>query len=216
MSTQLLIVFDLDGTLIKSNIDYEGIRIELRKVLKNFVSKKEYKEISSQYRSILELVGFIEKNDPTEKIFSDAWSFIEEQEKKGYEKAILEDDVHPTLEKLRELNHIVVILTNNSRILTDYGLKKYDLNKYFDFVLTRDDVEQTKPDPEGMITLMKQFNKNKNETIFIGDSWLDAETAVNAGVKFYYLGDEGAPGTRKRIVPSTGFIEEIANILDVI
>ena len=77
-------------------------------------------------------------------------------------------------------------------------------------------MEQTKPDPEGMITLMKQFNKNKNETIFIGDSWLDAETAVNAGVRFYYLGDEGAPGTRKRIVPSTGFIEEIANILDVI
>jgi len=216
MASQLLIIFDLDGTLIKSNIDYEGMRIELRSVLKNFVSTEEFEQISSSYRSILELIDFIEKNDKTGDILKDSWKFIENQELKGYETATIEDDVYPTLEKLQELNHIITILTNNSRKLTDFGLEKYGLSKYFVYVLTRDEVRNPKPDPEGLLKTIEHFNKNKEETIFIGDSWLDAETAINAGIKFYYLGNDGAPGTRKRVTPSTGLIEKISAILSII
>ena len=216
MSSQLLIIFDLDGTLIKSNIDYEGIRIELREVLESIVSTEEFEYISSSYRSILELIAFIEKNDERGNILQNSWEFIEDQELKGYENALIEDDVFPTLDKLKELNHIITILTNNSRKLTDFGLEKYGLRKYFEYVLTRDEVSNPKPDPEGLLKTIKYFNKNKEETIFIGDSWLDAETAINAGIKFFYLGNDGAPGTRKKITPSTGVIEKISEILSII
>ena len=216
MSSQLLIIFDLDGTLIKSNIDYEGMRIELRRILKSFISTEEFQNITSSYRSILELIEFIEKNDSTGKILQESWEYIEEQELKGYEKAVIEDDVHPTLEKLLELGHTITILTNNSRKLTDFGLEKYRLREYFEYVLTRDEVTNPKPDPEGLLKTIEYFNKDKEETIFIGDSWLDAETAINAGIKFYYLGNDGAPGTRKKLTPSTGLIEKISSILSII
>ncbi len=216
MSSQLLIIFDLDGTLIKSNIDYEGMRVKLRTVLKNFVASEVFEKISRKYRSILELIEFIEKYDKSKDILNDSWEYIEDQELKGYETAIIEDDVHPTLDKLLELKHTITILTNNSRKLTDFGLEKYKLQDYFEYVLTRDDVVNPKPDPEGILKTIEHFGKKRKDTIFIGDSWLDAETAISAGIRFYYLGNDGAPGTRKRMTPSTGIIENISSILSII
>ncbi|MBY9000188.1 MAG: hypothetical protein KGD64_04685 [Candidatus Heimdallarchaeota archaeon] len=45
MPKKQLIVFDLDGTLILSKIDYMGIRDKVRDLLKNLVSEEEFQII---------------------------------------------------------------------------------------------------------------------------------------------------------------------------
>lgn len=216
MHKKQLIVFDLDGTLIQSDIDYMGVRDELRLILKDLVSKDEFDKIQNTIYTILELVEIIDKKDSTGIQFKRAWSLVEEYEMKGYEKAFITKNASKILEKLQKLKYNIVIYTNNSRKLTDYALEKFELESLVEFVLTRDEVENCKPDPEGLLFIMEKFNQNKDNTIFIGDSWVDAETAINAKIEFVYLGVEGAPGTRRKKIKADYVVENIEDILSIV
>ncbi len=203
----------MDGTLIQSDIDYMGIRDRIREILKEIVSEEEYQKISRSIYTILELVFLIKDKDPSGTLYDKAWGLVEKYELKGYEKAFVEEGVVESLEELKRRGHILVIYTNNARKLTDFALEKYNFNHLFEYVLTRDDVKNSKPNPEGIYTLMEKFQINKNSTVFIGDSWVDAETAVNADIKFIYYGEEGAPGTRRKKITASETISKMTDLL---
>ncbi|MHA1552090.1 MAG: HAD family hydrolase [Candidatus Heimdallarchaeaceae archaeon] len=216
MSSIQLIVFDLDGTLIQSNIDYMGIRDDVRKLLKDLVPPDEYQIIKDTPTTILNLVELVKTKDALGGLYEKAWQIVEDAERIGYEKAKIDDDVHSTLDKLQLENFDIAIFTNNSRKLTDYGMKKFELDKYTDVVITRDDVEEAKPNPEGLIKIMKHFNRSIEQTIFIGDSWLDAETAQVLGVDFIYFGDSSAPITRRKKIDVSKIVNKISEILNYV
>ena len=211
-----LIIFDMDGTIIQSKIDYYGTRKQIWNMLKEIMPIEDYEKIVDTPRSILELVSILSKVDRSNTKVKQAWETIEENERKGYEEACVNEDVYETLDYLKNNNYTMTIFTNNSRKLTDFGLSKYNLLKYFDFILTRDDVTNTKPHPEGLIKIIKKFEVNNNSVIFIGDSWIDAETAVNAGIKFIYYGSEGAPGTRRKVIQPDYTIERMSELIEII
>ncbi len=217
MSMQYLIIFDLDGTLVQSRINYDAIKTEIIKLIANVVNEEEFDIIRSFPRSILELVIMIQKKDSTGFYYKRAWELIEKYEVEGYEYAEIELDVVETLKKLKEQNHFVTILTNNSRKLTDYALEKFGFKDCIDYVITRDDIKEKKPDPEGLFFLMKKFSKKSSETIFIGDSWLDAEAGFRAGIHYAHFGKEQPPKSRKddfNIEHSLSKISEIIELMD--
>lgn len=216
MPRKQLIIFDLDGTLIQSDINYIGIRDELKSILKHLVSESEYTDIQNTIYTILELVEIIDKCDPSGIEFKKAWSLVEEYEMKGYEKAFVTKNALETLEKLQKSGYHIVIYTNNSRKLTDYALEKFELENLVDYVLTRDDVKNCKPDPEGIFFIMEKFSQSRDNTIFIGDSWVDAETAVNAKIAFAYFGLDSAPGTRRKKIIADYIIENVEDIFDIV
>ncbi len=216
MSSIQLIVFDLDGTLIQSNINYMGIRDEVREMLKDLVPPDEFQIIRNTPTTILNLVELVKEKDTLGGLYEKAWQIVEKAERIGYENAKIDDDVHSTLNKLQSENFDIAIFTNNSRKLTDYGMQKFLLDQYTDVVITRDDVEEAKPNPEGLIKIMKYFNKSAEQTIFIGDSWLDAETAKIAGVDFIYFGDSSAPGTRRKKIEVNKIINKLSEISNFI
>ncbi|MHA1667276.1 MAG: HAD family hydrolase [Candidatus Heimdallarchaeaceae archaeon] len=216
MKKRSIVIFDLDGTLIQSKIDYSGIRDRLWELLKKITTKRQFDELNNEIYTILELVNLIKKFDEKGDYFEQAWSIVEEYEMKGYEKAYVSKDVYDTLQTLKKKGYILVVLTNNSRKLTDYALDKYNLKNYFEYIITRDDVKESKPDPEGIFKILDKYKKDKREAIFIGDSWVDAETAVNAQVSFFYLGESGALGTRRKNVPAERTINKIQELLLVL
>ncbi len=54
----------------------------------------------------------------------------------------------------------------------------------FDFIIGGEDVSKHKPDPEGLLKAIQETGKNKKETLYVGDSLVDWETAKNAAVDF--------------------------------
>jgi len=63
-------------------------------------------------------------------------------------------------------------------------LKRDNLLQYFDLIVGGEDVAVMKPDPEGILLTIKQLLTDKRETLYIGDSLIDEETANAAGVDF--------------------------------
>lgn len=53
-----------------------------------------------------------------------------------------------------------------------------------DLIIGLDDVKTPKPDPAGIEFAIEKLGLEKKDVLYIGDSYIDAETAQNAGVDF--------------------------------
>ena len=55
---------------------------------------------------------------------------------------------------------------------------------FIDIIVGGEDVKAAKPSPEGLLFAIKQLHVTKAETLYIGDSTVDAQTAKSADVDF--------------------------------
>jgi phosphoglycolate phosphatase len=64
------------------------------------------------------------------------------------------------------------------RILIDLGL-----SKYFDIVITADDISIPKPDPQGILKILEQLNVSANRAVIIGDTMSDIMAGKNGNIE---------------------------------
>ena len=74
------------------------------------------------------------------------------------------------------------IVTNKLHHLTEYALKCIGLDNIFTIIVGFDDVTNPKPNGEGILKAIEQFNGNKKTSIYIGDNKSDYLSAKNAGI----------------------------------
>ncbi len=94
------------------------------------------------------------------------------------------------------------IFTNKPHDITKQILQILELEKYFDAVIGWEYGFPAKPDPAAGIHLMASAEASPEQTLFIGDSYVDAETAQNLGVDFGFCsyGYDPADGFKPRFV----------------
>ena len=95
----------------------------------------------------------------------------------------MEPHLLQALEKLKEKGILRAVNTNRTTSMK-YIMEKYDLWPYFEMVVTALDVKNPKPHPESIEKILQEFNLNKKEAVFIGDSDVDQQTAKSSGIKF--------------------------------
>lgn len=63
------------------------------------------------------------------------------------------------------------------------ALSKFSMTDHFDIVLSRNDVKNLKPSPEGLNRALAKLGVSKDACIFVGDSLDDVNAARNAGIR---------------------------------
>jgi HAD superfamily hydrolase (TIGR01549 family) len=101
---------------------------------------------------------------------------------KIYKDAPLFDDVIPSLEKLKNAGFRLAIVSMASRKEISRMFTRYDISHYFEFVVSRNDVKKSKPDPEGVIKACKALDLPPDMIFMIGDLPFDVMAAESAGV----------------------------------
>jgi len=173
-----LIIFDLDNTLVHSQINFAGMRTGIGDLLRKQNVTQESNEELRRF-SIGEMIA--RAADQDEWIAEVAWNLVLDFEREGMAKATVESDAAQTLKVLLEREFKLAILTNNARAATMDALKKFDLLHYFDVILSRDEVPM-KPDPGGILHAKSTFNAE--QVFHVGDAWLDGVAANRADVPF--------------------------------
>ena len=108
---------------------------------------------------------------------------------RDYQKEIFFDqiDLCPGMDelirKLAALGFQLAIVTSRLTKSTVDTLEKYDLLRYFDTIVTCDDTDKHKPDPEPALLALERLGVSAEEAIMIGDSRFDILCAHNAGVQ---------------------------------
>lgn len=79
------------------------------------------------------------------------------------------------------------LVTTASRQNTYDILDAFDLTGLFDLILTREDVQKSKPNPEGFLKAMKHFESTPEACIVFEDSEVGIEAAHNAGMQCFQV-----------------------------
>lgn len=94
----------------------------------------------------------------------------------------MSEEIQELILRLSTLRMPMVIITGKSRRCLDICLKNLDLEGYFVATITGDEVERSKPDPEGIIKALEILGLGTREVVFVGDSDADISAGRSAGV----------------------------------
>lgn len=97
---------------------------------------------------------------------------------------ILYKETIPMLKRLKRAGHKVGIISTKLRYRIEDTLQVYEIKDFVDLIIGGEDVEAPKPDPQGIYKAIDYFKGTKEEVLYVGDSYIDAKAARNAGVDF--------------------------------
>ncbi len=171
------VLFDLDGTIINTN---PLIIASFKHTLENYYPGKYTEE---------DIISFI--GEPLETSFQRvdekrAQEMVEMYRKHNAEMhdELVEqyDNIETTLQELTDKGIKCGIVSTKTRVMVLRGLKLMKLDHFFDVVVTIDDVQFPKPNPEPLQLAMKALHAEPSQTMMVGDSISDIQAAQNAGV----------------------------------
>ena len=214
------LIFDLDGTLIDSHIDFQKMNrqsitiLEKSGVRQGVLSENMLAyDVEKQARKHLRQKGVSEEEVQT--IFQKVYESMNEIELAGVPTVTLVHNVMETLEKLKQRGLKLSICTRGCRQYVERILTRFNFSPFFDLVVARDDVSNPKPHPEHVQNIMKILDVTPSDTILIGDHPLDILCAQNAGIKSIWVKRktyEKMPAQPDWIVESITQIEEIVSV----
>jgi phosphoglycolate phosphatase len=179
----LLLIFDLDGTLIDSA---EDLVTSTNATRAHFGLPPLDSKVISSYvgNGAAALVERAMGDSVDINRFSDALTFF----LRFYRDHALAhtrpyEGVPAALDKLHHAGNILAVLTNKPVRISCDIVAGLGLAKYFSRVYGGNSFEAKKPDPVGIRTLMREFASPATATVLIGDSSVDVQTARNAGIR---------------------------------
>ncbi len=178
------LIFDLDGTLLDTLVDIEDSI--------NYAFNKHGYKVNYSYEEMKQFIGHGARNlilnagkacnlkeediDQVFKTYKTKYNHESTNKTKPFE------GVKETLLKLKK-KYKLCVLSNK----TDEDVQKC-INNYFpnifDFVLGEIKGVKLKPEVDGINLILKKFDLNKDEVIYIGDMQVDEILCNNALIKF--------------------------------
>lgn len=172
------LLFDLDGTLINTNeLIIESFLHTLNKYYPDKYKREDvFPFIGPTLYETFESIN-PEKMEEMVEVYR---KFNHEQ----HDKLVTEfETVFETIQILKEKGFKLGIVTTKIRTTVNMGLKLTKLDQFFDVVVTLDDVEHAKPNPEPIFKALEQLDAKPEEAIMVGDNHHDIGAGKNAGTK---------------------------------
>jgi len=181
------LVFDVDGTLVTFHFDVTGTRNALLEELRKRGLDTSGLGTTTPTQLIMDaardqvLSG--KSNVDIEELRAASYRVLDEFEMVGAELAEPFPETRPALEELSEAGVRMAVLTNSGRKAAETVLRRAGIEKFFEFVLTRNEIATMKPRPEGLRQVLDMLRLPALDVFYVGDSPLDIAAAKAAGVK---------------------------------
>lgn len=152
-------IFDLDGTLVTSNLDFVYLRTQL------------------SCPASIDILQFIAALPDAEQVSAN--KIVEDYELNDAHNALWIEGAEQLIRVLHHIGLPTAIVTRNSQPATELKLKHH--SALFTPILTRHDAPP-KPDPSALLTIAQDWQLPPNQLAYVGDYVYDLEAAKNAGM----------------------------------
>jgi len=173
------VLFDLDGTILDTN---ELIIISFLHALKDYTEEGFSRDHIIPFMGA-PLVEQMKRFSGLEEVDHLVDAYREINLRLHDEYVQLFDQVEEVLAKLHESGIKLGVVTTKMRLTTDKGLAFTNIAKYMGAVITIDDVEHAKPHAEPVQKALEGLGADPARTLMVGDSTVDIQSGLNAGVK---------------------------------
>lgn len=179
----MLLIFDLDGTLIDSKLDlahavnatlaYMGLPLLDHEMIYSYVG-------NGAPVLVRRAVGPEASEEDCQRALEYFLAYYREHK---LDYTTLYPGVRETLDKLAADGRKMAILTNKPVRISEAIVEGLGLGNHFFRVYGGNSFEQKKPNPIGVEALQTEAGTTHEHTLFVGDSAVDVETARNAGIR---------------------------------
>lgn len=179
----MLIIFDLDGTLIDSAKDL-AISMNATRVhfgLPAIDADLIYSYVGDGAAVLVQraMGGHV----PEERLADALKFFLKFYRAHALEHTKLYPGVREMVVALSQAGHQLAILTNKPVRISSDIVGALGLASHFVRIYGGDSFPAKKPDPAGILALMEEAGASTAATLLVGDSRVDVKTARNAGVR---------------------------------
>lgn len=177
-----IIIFDVDGVLLNSE------KLYLEK------NQQWFKELGVVFpiHEHMKFIGasatlFWNHIKATNKIDIDVQACIIKERELKYQ-ALLTEELRPTpgliafIEKIRARNYVCAIASSGLRVNINLILNKLRMTTYFEFIVSGEDVQHGKPNPDIFLRVSKQYQQSPENCWVIEDSCNGVTAAKSAGM----------------------------------
>ena len=182
------VMLDLDGTLFDlENLNFSTFKATISQVLCYELTPDEYQTYfsGSKLRDGFNRFSSAKKcmTADIEKLIS----IFREIKGKALNEAIDEvvkvrEGAEKFIQKLLERGKRVCMVTSTNKDFTDIIIDRFGFRKYFEFILTEDDIDVGKPNPAVYILALQNFSVTKEKAVAFEDSKNGISSAMSAGI----------------------------------
>ena len=173
------IIFDLDGTLINSNLASLQSLQQAIKIVENRFFKIE------ELKIVLGLSDFDAFKVLGINNISSCYYFWEKFSKELDKEKTIFPEVIETLSQLKSIGiNLGIVTSREKKRYNDNNVIMSNLNHFFDIVVTSELTIKHKPNPEPLLKWIELSKCDPTQAIYIGDTKHDYICAQKAGVSF--------------------------------
>ena len=181
------IIFDMDGTLLNSEIlharglndlisESENTTVSAKELIQSFVGVAE----PDVYKKLFDL-GLIPNISFKEFIDLKNSLFKEILESKDVSNRLLDEGLLTLIKDLKNKKYKIALVTASERGTTEIFMNKLKIASLFDIILTRNDTEKSKPDPMPYLKSFELLDVEGNQTLIFEDSETGLKSAIRSG-----------------------------------
>jgi phosphoglycolate phosphatase-like HAD superfamily hydrolase len=185
----MAIVFDLDGTLVESPLDFRAMHKAVVDIAtRSGVPRGEFYAAKSVPQMMEIATRWLRQADvgdgPSLRFEAEVNRALDVIEMSALPHARPAAGVKDVLTSLHQQGYRFGLLTRSCDTFAKACLHKSEVLPLFSKIRTRNDSGPAKPDPESLSVLLREMNVIKDRTVFVGDRALDIECSTGAGVDF--------------------------------
>lgn len=209
------VIFDFDYTLGDSTLGIiQSVNHGLKNMGYSIIPDEQIRRTIGL--SLQDTYKVLTQDESEENSRKFAAFFKEKADEVMVENTELFPNVANTLKLLHNKGIKNGILTTKYHFRIDDILKKCEATDLFDEIIGGDDVAELKPSPEGMYRILARMRIRKSDVLYVGDSLVDAKTAMNAGVDFAAVTTGMTEKDEFTKYPNVAVIDNIVSLLEII
>lgn len=194
------IVFDLDGTLVKTEVDFRQLK---REMIAELERNGMPPGVMTPDKTTVVILEFAKKAWDESGKPESGWAPIDAEMTRLMDAAEMRalgtleviPGVTDTIRRLRGMGYRLGILTRSNHTYAVEAVRMMGLEGQFDVVFGRGDTSQPKPYAEAMNESAQAMKLDLDEVFLVGDNQIDHSCAVNA--KCHFVGVSSGPRGEK-------------------
>lgn len=213
------VVFDLDGTLVHSTIDYGKMGRDVLEVLRTHgvevdPSQRRIWQIIQRSGELLEEMGY--GPPEREEIMRDITGVLNSVEMENVDEVSPVEGAKETLERLKAIGLKIGIATRSCNAFAREALQRTGLEGLVDMLLARDETPHPKPDPRHLFQVIEGLQVPLEKVIYVGDTTTDLRTARGAGVTFIGFSTRAGGVERLRGAGCENVLESLKQLCSIL
>lgn len=176
-----LIIFDMDGVIIDSELFYKNRMYDFLKMYNSDLNVETVYETAGMGRDgCKKFIGKV-----TGMPENESYALYTEYKKKNYiddYSKLINQDAIKLIKYCKNEEYLLALASNTIKKNLDKKISGCGLEGVFDYVISGDQVEKMKPDPEIYLKTAQTMNKKPNDCIVVEDSFFGIEAGKKAGM----------------------------------